>query len=44
MLVLKLLGRNISYKILLQRVEELGKSEYGFEMIDMEKGFSLVFF
>lgn len=41
-LVLKLLGCYISLRILEQRMQDLWKLDYVFEMLDMEKGFFLV--
>lgn len=37
--ILKLLGRNVSYKVLKQRTRDLWKVEWGCELIDLEKGF-----
>ncbi|KAI5667628.1 hypothetical protein M9H77_17481 [Catharanthus roseus] len=43
-LVLKLLGRNISLRILNQHLQDLRKLEYGFELLDMENASIMVRF
>lgn len=43
-LVLKLLGRNISYKVLNQRLQDLWGLEYGSQLIDMEGDFFIARF
>ncbi|KAK8539688.1 hypothetical protein V6N13_072320 [Hibiscus sabdariffa] len=41
-LIVKVLGKSVSYKILEQKVSELLRLELGFEMIDLDHGFFLV--
>ncbi|KAI5676511.1 hypothetical protein M9H77_07461 [Catharanthus roseus] len=43
-LIIKVLGRNISHKLLMQRISELWKLDWECEFIDLEGGYYLVRF